>query len=188
MTAEYKIGLAPVELEAADPKAKPVLEKAKAQVGFIPNMYKGMVNFPELLDTYLDGYNRFRKASTFNPVEQELILLTVSRVHGCNYCTAAHSMIADRSKMPADVLQAIRSGGPIRDAKLSALRAFVQKMVESRGLPSRADAAAFLAAGYSDRHMLEVILAISVKVISNFSNHLFHTEIDQPFAGYAIKS
>ena len=107
MTAEYKLTLPAKTLENADPKAKVVLEKAKAQVGFIPNMYAGMANSPGLLETYLDGYHRFRKDSGFTPAEQEVVFLTVSRGNGCDYCMAAHSMLADqKSKVAPQVTEA----------------------------------------------------------------------------------
>ncbi|MEO6782950.1 MAG: hypothetical protein ABI407_16225 [Bradyrhizobium sp.] len=60
MTDNARLSLSPVTLENADPRAKAVLEKAKASVGFIPNMYAGMANSPGLLQTYLDGYDAFR--------------------------------------------------------------------------------------------------------------------------------
>lgn len=56
-------------------------------------------------------------------------------------------------------------------------------MVVKRGLPGKADVAAFLAAGFSERHILEIVLAISVKTLSNYANHLFHTPVDGAFAG-----
>lgn len=78
-----------------------------AQSGFVPDMYAGMVNSPGLLEKYLLGYERFRKESGFTPVEQEVVLLTISRFHGCTYCMTAHSMIAAKmSKVPRDVLEA----------------------------------------------------------------------------------
>ena len=55
-------------------------------------------------------------------------------------------------------------------------------MVESRGNPGPEDASEFLAAGYSEKQILGVILAISVKILSNYSNHIFHTELDEAFA------
>jgi hypothetical protein len=58
---------------------------------------------------------------------------------------------------------------------------------ESRGMPTNANVKDFLAAGYTERHILEIVLAISVKVISNYSNHLFHTPVDVSFAGHAWK-
>jgi hypothetical protein len=76
MLSEYQLTLAPKTLDDADPDARAVLEKAKAQVGFIPNMYARMVNSPGLLTTYLDGYARFCQRSGFTPVEQEVVFLT----------------------------------------------------------------------------------------------------------------
>ena len=188
MTAEYKLTLPAKTLENADPRAKAVLEKAKAQVGFIPNMYAGMANSPGLLETYLDGYQRFRKGSGFTPAEQEVVFLTISRGNGCDYCMAAHSMLADqKSKVPPQVTEAIREGRQVPDPKLAALSAFTATMLASSGLPLRADVQAFLAAGYEERHVLEIILGIAVKTLSNYSNHLFHTPLDEMFEGRAWK-
>jgi len=188
MTAQYKLTLPAKTLENADPKAKAVLEKAKAQVGFIPNMYAGMANSPGLLETYLDGYQRFRKGSGFTPAEQEVVFLTISRDNGCDYCMAAHSMLADqKSKVPPQVTEAIREGRQVPDPKLATLSAFTATMLASRGLPLRADVQAFLAAGYEERHVLEIILGIAVKTLSNYSNHLFHTPLDEMFEGRAWK-
>jgi uncharacterized peroxidase-related enzyme len=183
MTAEYKLALPIKTLDNADPKARTVLEKAKAQVGFIPNMYAGMANSPGLLETYLDGYARFRAESGLSPAEQEVVFLTVSRANGCNYCMAAHSVLADKvSKVSPDVTEAIREGEEVPDQKLAALSAFTDAMFTSRGLPSKADVQAFLDAGYEERHVLEIILAIAVKTLSNYANHLLHTPLDDMFA------
>ena len=56
-------------------------------------------------------------------------------------------------------------------------------MNESRGNPKPKDAENFLKAGYSEKHILAIILAQAVKTISNYSNHIFHTEVDDAFAG-----
>lgn len=182
MLAEYQINLPPQTLDNAGADARPILEKALAQVGFIPNMYARMVHSPALLDTYLHGYAAFRSQSGFSALEQEVVFLVISRENGCEYCVAAHSFIADKkSGVPPEVTDAIRDGRPIRDPKLQVLARFARIMVAARGLPSRADAEAFLAAGYQDRHILGLVLAISVKTISNYANHLLHTPLDSMF-------
>lgn len=184
MLAEYQIPLIPLTLETAQGEGKLVLEKAVKQVGFVPNMYAGMVHSPGLLNTYLDGYAAFRQNSGFNAIEQEVVFLTISRFNGCSYCVAAHSALADmKSKVPPEVTDAIRNGKPVPDPRLSALSRFVEVMVRTRGLPTRAEVSAFHAAGYSDKQILEVVLAIAVKTLSNYSNHLFHTPVDTMFAG-----
>jgi len=87
------------------------------------------------------------------------------------------------SKVPPPVTEAIREGREILDPKLAALSTFTDTMLTTRGLPSKADVQAFLRAGYEERHVLGIILAIAVKTLSNYSNHLFHTPLDEMFAG-----
>ncbi|MDE2344301.1 MAG: carboxymuconolactone decarboxylase family protein [Betaproteobacteria bacterium] len=187
MSSTARLSLPVQGLDSADAEARRVLERAKAQVGFIPNMYAGMANAPGLLETYLDGYDRFRKHSGLTPPEQEVVFLTVSRLNGCDYCTAAHSMIADKmSNVPAPVLTALREGRPLPDARLAALAAFTEVMFHSRGRPTATDLQAFTVAGYSERQALEIVLAMAVKTLSNYSNHLFHTEVDTAFSAYRL--
>ncbi len=184
MNAEYRMTAGPITPATAEGRAAEMLDLAMKQVGFIPNMYANMANSPGLLDTYLTGYAQFRADSGFSPAEQEVVFLTISRENGCGYCVAAHSFIADAmSGVPAAVTDAIRDGGEIPDAKLQALAAFTRTMLRSRGLPSRAEVRAFLDAGYEERQILEIILAIAVKTLSNYANHVFHTEVDDMFAG-----
>jgi AhpD family alkylhydroperoxidase len=184
MLSEYRLSLLPLTLETAQPAGKAALERALALTGFIPNMYARMANFPGLLDTYLSGQAAFRADPAFTPPEQEAILLTISRENGCEYCVSAHSFLADKkSGLAPAVTEAIRAGLPIPDAKLAALSAFTLDMVRSRGLPSCAGVEAFLAAGYSERHILGVVLAIAVKTLSNYVNHLFDTPLDAVFEG-----
>ena len=182
----HRLSLPPQSIESAHAGAKPILEGAQSALGFVPGMYARMANLPALLDTYVHGYDLFRAQSGLSPAEQEVVLLVVSRENGCEYCMAAHSMIgAKMTKVPAATLEAIRSGGPVPDARLAALAAFTRTMVDKRGNPSPADVDAFLAAGFTEHHVLAVVLAISVKIISNYANHLFHTPVDPAFASFA---
>ena len=184
----YLKSLTSVDHASAEGRQKSILDTALKQVGFIPNMYANMANAPAVLDTYLHGYGLFRSESGFSSAEQEVVFLAVSQVNGCTYCTAAHSMIADKmSEVPAPVLQAIRERQPIPDAKLAALFALTQDVVRTLGQPGSTVVADFLAAGYSERDVLYIILAVAVKVLSNYSNHAFGTELDAKFAAYKIE-
>lgn len=181
-----RLALEPQTLASTIGVAHDVLAAAQARLGFVPHMYAHMANAPGLLHTYTTGYEHFRQASGFTPAEQEVVFLTISRFHRCTYCMAAHSMIADKvSKVSAPVLQALRDGMAIPDAKLAALSAFTHAMVESRGAPTPEQVQAFRAAGYTDRQVLEIILAIAVKTLSNYSNHVLHTPVDPAFQPYA---
>lgn len=183
--AEYRISLPARTDDDEDPAVAAVLSKAKAGIGMIPNMYANMANAPALLDTYMTGYAAFRAESGFSATEQEIVFLTISRINGCSYCLAAHSTIADRTKVPAEIVASVRQGTTLRDPKLDALATFTATMVKTCGQPTRRSVQAFLAAGYHEASILQIILAVAVKTISNYSNHLFHTEVDAAFAARA---
>lgn len=182
----YQLTLQPHTVETAPPEAKPLLEGAQKQMGMIPNMYARMAHAPGVLSTYLHGYNLFRQQSGFTPTEQEVVFLAISYENGCTYCMAAHSMVAQMmSHVPANVLDAIRTGKAIADPRLAALHQFAILMVQKRGMPSPADVNAFLQQGFTERHVLEIILAIAVKTLSNYTNHVFHTPVDAAFTSFA---
>jgi uncharacterized peroxidase-related enzyme len=182
MNAEYKLSLTNKSIEDAELGAKDVLINTRNAMGFIPNMYAAMANSPILLDTYASGYQLFREQSGFNAVEQEVVFLAISRENGCAYCMAAHSFVADEiSKVPREITDAIREGTTVPDNQLAELVSFSTMMVRTRGLPSKQEVNNFLSMGYSEQHILDIIQAISVKTISNYANHLFHTEVDDVF-------
>ncbi len=182
----YRMTLAPLAIEDADARVKPLLEAAKARMGMVPNMYARMAHLPALYGMYTQGSEAFRGQGGFTPPEQEVVLLVISRENGCAYCMGAHSMIGEKvSKLPPQALEAIRNGARIADPKLAALAEFTRVMVQKRGNPGHEDAQAFLKAGFTEHHILAVILAIAVKTISNYTNHVFHTPLDPAFASYA---
>lgn len=187
MTRPALLEMTPETLEAATGDAQALLAGAKAKLGFLPNMYGYMAKLPPVLASYLASYDAFRTQSGFTPPEQETVFLTISRVNGCTYCTAAHSMIADKkSGVPADSLAALRAGADLPDAKLQAVARFTETMVLSRGNPDKAEVDAFLAAGFGEKQVLGVVLAIACKTFSNYVNHLAGTPVDPMFAAYKV--
>ncbi len=180
----YKISELPfLKIETASGKSKGLLEEANAQLGFVPIMYSAMANEPALFEAYWNSYATFRAETGFTPVEQEVIFLAISRENGCHYCMAAHSFVADKmSGVPTEITDALRDGRSLSDPKLDALAKFTAVMVDKRGRPSDADVAAFKSAGYSEKNILGIILAISVKTLSNYTNHVFDTPVDEVIA------
>lgn len=185
MTNHYQLKTAHITLDKADGAAKQLLEEANQSLGFVPNMYQGMAIAPGMLSTYLHGYDQFRQHSGFKPDEQEVIFLTISRFHDCKYCMSAHSMIGENmSGLDKNVLAAIREGREIPDSRLQALASFTKTLVESRGLPSKEEVEAFINTGFTEPQILQIILAIAVKTLSNYSNHLTKPEVDSAFASH----
>lgn len=183
MLSEYKSNLSLKSINDAEQEAKTLLESTQKKLGFIPNMYFAMANSPGLLNTYMQGYSAFREKSGFSPIEQEVVFLAISQANGCEYCMAAHSFLAEAaSGVPSDVTAAIRDGRQVPEMHLNALSVFARLMVITRGLPSQTEVDAFISAGYSDEHILEIIHAVAIKTISNYTNHIFHTEVDNIFS------
>jgi len=171
-----------VDEESAPTGSKEILQASLVQLGRIPNMYALMANSPGLLKTYRLGYDAFRSQSGFNKTEQEVVFLAISRFHECTYCVAIHSAIADMNRVDPEVTDSIRSGDLIKDEKLESLRVFTTIMLATRGRPQPNELSRFLASGFTELQVLEIILAIAVKTISNYSNHLFDTELDSVFS------
>ncbi|MBY0506548.1 MAG: carboxymuconolactone decarboxylase family protein [Bryobacteraceae bacterium] len=150
--------------------------------GFIPNLMATFANSPAVLNGYLALDSFFQKTS-FKPAERELILLAASVENECGYCTAAHSMIAKNMlKVPADLVAAIRAGHLEGDDRLTVLAATVRLIVRHRGNLPQADVDRFLAAGFTPDQLIEVLLGIALKTISNYTDHLFHPTLDAAFA------
>lgn len=185
MATSALLDITPVTLDTATGEVAAILQATRDRLGFIPNMYGYMGVLPGVLTGYIAAYDSFRQDAGFTPPEQETVFLSISAVNGCTYCTAAHSMIAEKmSRLPADSLAALRSGEALPDARLNALAHFTRIMVQKRGLPDRNEVETFLAAGFETSHVLGIVQAIACKTYSNYVNHLAATELDPAFMTY----
>ena len=162
--------------------ARPMLKQAKDNFEFVPNILGVMSGAPALLKAYMTVSGIFDETS-FSPTERQIIMLSASHENGCKYCMAAHSAMASMQNVPDHVIEALRNNEPIQDAKLEALRNLTRDMVETRGHPPADTLKAFKAAGYDDSHVLEVILGVGMKTLSNYTNHLAETPLDEAFEG-----
>lgn len=165
--------------ETAPQDSKPLLENSQQAFGMIPNLHAVMAAAPELLQAYQQAHSLFQNTS-FNDDELTVVWQTINVEHECHYCVPAHTAIANTAGVGADITAALRDGTPL-PAKLEALRTFTLKMVRQRGRVSEQDIDAFIGAGFSQRQVLEVILGIAQKVMSNYTNHIAETPLDPPF-------
>jgi AhpD family alkylhydroperoxidase len=157
--------------------SKAGLKAAKAAFGFIPNLQATMAEAPELLAGYSALWDLFSKTS-LTLHEQQVVYLTSNFENECHYCMAGHTALAKMQKMDPAVIEALRNGTKLPDPKLEALHRFAALVVSNRGWVSDADTDAFIAAGYTKRNVLEVILGAATKVMSNYTNHIAHTQLD----------
>ena len=171
-------------IESAPEASKPILESAKRRLGFVPNLMATMAEAPVMVESYQAMMGLFDK-SALSETERQIVLMTNNRLNGCTYCMAAHTAISKMAGIDAGVIEALRSGSPIDDPKLEALRRFSVIINESRGWATEEQVEEFLAAGYTKQTVLEVIVGTSLKVLSNYSTHIVEPELDTAFASMA---
>ncbi|MCF2828336.1 MULTISPECIES: carboxymuconolactone decarboxylase family protein [unclassified Pseudoalteromonas] len=167
-------------VESAPQKGKPLLEKSQQAFGRIPNLHGVMAESPE----HLHGYQVLHEAflnSSFNNDEKTVVWQAINVEHECHYCVPAHSAIAKSMKVSDELVKALREQAPLGDEKLEVLRTTTLEMLRERGKLSDAQTKAFFAAGYTKQNLLEIILALSQKVMSNYVNHIAHTPLDDAF-------
>lgn len=167
-------------LETAPDASKEMLASSQKNAGFIPNMHAIMAESPVMLKAYKEIGKIFSESS-FTTIEQEVIEMTVNQVNRCTYCVAAHSYFGRLSKFPEDILMALIENKPLHDSKLQTLRLFTKAVVEKRGWVSQDEIEIFISAGYSKEQLLELIVGVAHKTISNYLNHITETPIDEQF-------
>ncbi|MFG0260133.1 MAG: carboxymuconolactone decarboxylase family protein [Phycisphaerales bacterium JB041] len=163
------------------PDARQLIEDAQGAFGFLPNLLGVMAEAPALLEGYLALASIFDKTD-LSPTERQVVMMVNNRLNGCTYCMAAHTAIARSQGVPEGVIESLRSGTELADLKLEALRRFAVLINESRGWPEQRDIDDLLAAGYTVRTVLEVVLGTALKVMSNYTNHIASTPLDSAFA------
>ena len=178
------LGFKPHTIESAPDASKPVLEAAQQKLGFLPNLMATMAESPVMVESYLTLMGLFDK-SAMSETERQIILMTNNRMNGCTYCMAAHTAVSKMAGVDDGVIAALRSGSPLDDPKLEALRTFSIIIHESHGRPTEDQIEAFLAAGYTKETVLEVIVGTSLKVLSNYTTPIVEPTLDAPFAPMA---
>lgn len=172
----------PLTIATAPEASRPTLENIQKSFGFIPNLMAIFANNPTVLWGYM-SLNAVYDEGSFTPRERQLILLAASVENSCNYCTAAHSAIAKGIlDTPAEVVAAIRSNAPVPDKRLNVLVALVKELVRERGHAKAETIQNFIAAGYKKEQVMELLLGIALKTISNYLDHISPAPVDEAFA------
>lgn len=171
-------------IDSAPDAAKPTLEAALKGYGFLPNLLGMMATAPALVTGYATLSRTFDETS-LTPAERQVVLLTASFENTCAYCMAAHSTIAAMQRVPAGVVDALRRGASLPDDRLEALRRFTAAVVTTRGGPTEVDVQAFLDSGFGLQQVLEVVLGVGLKTLSNYANHFAETPVDAAFRSAA---
>lgn len=166
--------------DTAPDDSKQMLVSSKKSFGMIPGLHAVMAEAPGLLQAYKDVGDLFVNSS-FNNDEITVVWQTVNVEHNCHYCVPAHTGISKMMGVSDEISNALRNETALPNARLELLRTFTLSVVRGRGKVDTSDVQAFLDAGFTQRQILEVVLGVSQKVMSNYTNHLANTAVDAPF-------
>lgn len=167
--------------EASAPaSAKDLLDGMRGVFGFVPNLGYALAAEPSVLGAYIAMLQALG-ASSLDPIAQHVAMVSASRANSAQYGIAVHATVATQLGASADVVDALRHGGPIPDARLEAVRRFAAAIATNRTQVSDSDVNALRAAGFDHRAMVAIALAAAAKTLVNTVAHLSHAEIDAGF-------
>lgn len=162
-------------IESAAPDAQKILANIEAGYGFVPNLFAYMAEAPVTLDAYL-ALNQLLGKSSLTPAQAQTALLTVSVENECDFCSVAHRALGKRAGVKHQTIEAILAKSSIEDPKDQALVNLARTIVRERGWVPEATLNEFFSAGFTKQQVFEVILAVTIKTLSNYINHLTKPE------------
>lgn len=168
------------DTSSAPAEAKSTLQQSQKNMGMIPNLHAVLAESPQTFKAYSTLHELFTNSSLNND-ELTVVWQTINVENECGYCVPAHTAIAKQMGVSDEISQALRNETPLPDAKLEALRTFTRQVMDKRGNVDKADLDAFFEAGYGNQQVMEVILGLAQKTISNYVNHIAETPLDEPF-------
>lgn len=171
-------------LDSAPERSKPLLEKSLKGFGSIPNLHAVMAEAPAVLEAYQNLHQLFMQTS-FTAAEKTVIWQSINTDHQCHYCVPAHTAIANMMQVDQQLIGALKNNQQLKDAKLQLLQDTTLALVRQRGQLKDEQVHTFYAAGYNRQQLLEIILGISQKVMSNDINHIAATPLDDAFKPFA---
>ena len=168
--------------QTAPAESRAFLGQAMSHYGFIPNAIGAMAESPAVLGAYL-GLDGLLGKTAFSDAERHVLLLAITREYECSYCVAAHSAFAKMAGLSQKEVEHLRRDQPLDDPRLEKLHRFAAKAVASHGEVGDADVQELLAAGFSRRQVLEVLLLIANKLIAVYANRIMGTDLDAALQG-----
>jgi uncharacterized peroxidase-related enzyme len=165
--------------EEVSPNNQAIFDNLQKALGFVPNLYAYYAKNETALGDYLTFQNR---KSTLRAKEREIINLVVSQVNNCQYCLAAHTAIGKMNGFSDEQIIEIRKGAASFDSKFDALAKFTKSVAENRGRATQEAKDQLFAAGYSEANLIDIVIVIGDKVISNYLHNLTGFTVDFPLA------
>ena len=131
----------------------------------------------------LGNYLAFQNAkSSIVGKAREVVNLVVSQVNACEYCLAAHTVIGKMNGLTDEQILEVRAGTASFDAKLDALARLTRNIVLNRGHADPALVDAFIAAGWGKANLVDAIVLIGDKTVTNYLHGTTQVPVDFPAA------
>jgi len=163
-----------------------VFDWYKENFSFVPNLAKVLSASPAALRSYWLTQQELQKHGILTPEEHNIVQMAIAVENRCKYCASGHHMIGKAFfGSEEEDLQALRNETTISTEKFDALRSFALEVYRNQGRVSDNALNDFLSQGYSKAQAVEVVTNIAVKVLSNLTNQLALTELDEPIVPFA---
>ncbi len=166
-------------IETVTENNQAIFDTLKGKLGFVPNLFATYAHSETALNDYLALNNR--KSSLTNK-EKEVINLVTSQVNECEYCLAAHTAIGKMAGFNDDEIIEIRKADISFNSKYAELATFVKEAVLTRGKVSQESSIKLLEAGFTKENIIDTIVLIGDKTISNYINNVTNIPVDFPAA------
>jgi uncharacterized peroxidase-related enzyme len=177
-TTTTRVFTIPTKAEVSETNQS-LFDNLQKGLGFVPNLYAYFAKSETALGDYLALQNR---KSSLRAKEREVINLVTSQINGCRYCQSAHTVIGKMNGFTDEQILEIRKGTASFDSKLDALAKFTASVVTNRGKATEESKNNFFAAGYTEANLIDVVIVVGDKIISNYIHNLTEFEIDFPIA------
>jgi len=161
------------------PDNQAIFDNLEKMLTFVPNLYATFAHSNTALATYLALQNA---KSSLNAKQREVVNLVVSQINECQYCLAAHTAVGKMVGFTDAQILEIRSGRAAFDPKLDALARYVREVTEKRGHVASKSTEAFLESGWTKGNLVDVMMVIGDKIISNYLHGSSNVPVDFPAA------
>jgi AhpD family alkylhydroperoxidase len=171
-------------IETAPAASRRSMTAVTAKQGYLPAAVGLLAESPEALDGFLRLSATF-DACTLDPLAREVVIMTVAVRNGCHVCVAMHSARLAALGADPDLAAALRSGAPLGEGRLDAVRTFTRQVLDTAGEAGDEAVAEFLGQGFTRRNALEIVVGIGALTLSTLANRLTGAPVDEQLRAFA---
>ena len=165
--------------EEVSEKNQAIFDTLEKAVGFVPNLYATYAHSENALENYLNLSNA---KTSLTAKQKEVVNLAVSQVNECSYCLSAHTAIGKMNGFTESEILELRAGHSTSDSKLNALAGLAKNLTEKRGAADNVIVENFFNQGWSKENLVDAIVLVGDKTISNYLHKTTNVPVDFPVA------